>query len=170
MSESVVWRCFHCAASFRAQDLIAAREHFDATSESVPECLRNALARVGIVADRNAAGLVLLRLDMHAEVCDADRDARFVAAVRVHYVRWQTDDNFITLDYMQAMQHEHMTIYGRPCEPERCGAWIADAGGALTPAECPNPRPCSEHPCEPEPGVKPDSQTYEEWRREGGKS
>jgi hypothetical protein len=37
-----VWRCYHCAASFRARDLLAAREHFGLTDEATPKCLLDA--------------------------------------------------------------------------------------------------------------------------------
>lgn len=62
LAKPAVWRCYHCAEAFSAREMMAAREHFGLTSESVPECLRAALARAGVIVERNADGHVLLRL------------------------------------------------------------------------------------------------------------
>lgn len=60
---------------------------------------------------------------------DADRDARFVTAVRKAVHECVYDRNAVA-----RIREAHVALYGRPCEPE--------------------------------PGVKPNSQTYEEWQRE----
>lgn len=48
----------------------------------------------------------------------AERDARFVASLRVIYARWQDNDSYTPLDAIRDIQREHHTVYGRPCEPE----------------------------------------------------
>lgn len=49
-----VWRCYHCATTFRAKDLRAAREHFGLNDQAMPKCAADFGARV--------AGYVLNRL------------------------------------------------------------------------------------------------------------
>lgn len=87
--------------------------------------------------------------DNHPANPDADRDARFVAAY-LDIVSRHTGCERSGCFMAEELGDKYREFFGcEPGEPERCGALIADIGGALTPAECPNARPCAAHPSEP---------------------
>ena len=74
-----IWRCYHCCATFAADELPAARAHFGLTYTELPTCVREALERAGVsielTTDENGSSAFALRLALRPQADDESRCA-----------------------------------------------------------------------------------------------